>query len=92
MEKRFHRRGGWSETEGGCLFLCLQFGRFTQGAQEIARKSRSEKSAASINVVWQGSISVETGLEAGELRMQSATTRLRSEPSHSVSRYGFLSW
>ena len=52
MKKRFPMGGGWSETEGGCLFLCLQFGRFTQGAEKIARKSRSEKIAAGEIVVW----------------------------------------
>ena len=52
MENRFPMGGGWSETEGGCLFLCLQFGRFTQGAGTIARKSRSEKSAAEKIAAW----------------------------------------
>jgi len=87
MKKRFPMGGGWSETEGGCLFLCLQFGRFTQRAEKIARKSRSEKSAAGKLVVRQGSISVGPGLKAGRVRMQLASTRLRSRSglNHSVS-------
>src|SRR5271166_2638236 len=66
---------------------------FPREAEKTARKSRSEKSAAGKIVVRQGPISVEPGLEAGRVRMQSTTTRLRSrsEPNHSVSRYGFLS-
>src|SRR5271157_106282 len=44
MKKRFPMGGWWSETEGGCLFLCLQFGRFTQGAEKSARKPKSPKS------------------------------------------------
>jgi len=44
MENRLPMGGGWNNYEGGCLFLCLQFGRFTQGAEKSARKPKSPKS------------------------------------------------
>jgi len=62
MENRLPLGGGWNNYEGGCIYCFFGAWRFPQGAEKIAKKSRSEKIAAEKIAVRQGSTSAEQAL------------------------------